>query len=102
MFIQESMARFVMLINMTYDVMARMETHKCDNMCLLVLHDKSMAEFVVINNVAFDCMANEKFVVLSTNIPFIPIYGFWNGTMHECNYSQRFYTVVHDTVRHAS
>jgi hypothetical protein len=67
-----------------------------------MLHDKSMAGFVVLNNMTYDVMANEKLVVLSTNSPFIPLYGIWNGAMHECNYSQRFYTVVRDAVRHAS
>jgi hypothetical protein len=62
------MARFTMLNKMDYDVMARMETHDRDNMCLKLLHDKSMAGFVVLNNMAYDVMANEKLVVPSTNI----------------------------------
>jgi hypothetical protein len=72
-----------------------------------MLHDKSMARFVVLNNMAYGVMANEKFVVLSTvvlstNIPFTPLYVVWNGEMHECNYSQRSYTVVYDAARHAA
>jgi hypothetical protein len=61
-----------------------------------------MAGFVVLNNMAYDVMENEKLVVPSTNSPFIPLYGVWNGVMHECNYSPRFYTVVHDAARHAA
>jgi hypothetical protein len=61
-----------------------------------------MARFVVLNNMAYDIMANLKLLVLSTNIPFIPLYGVWNGAMHEYNYSQIFYTVVHDRDIHAA
>jgi hypothetical protein len=61
-----------------------------------------MAIFVVLNNMAYGVMANEKLVVLSTNIPFILLCGVWNGAMHECNYIQRFYTVVHDAAKHAA
>jgi hypothetical protein len=58
-----------------------------------------MAGFVVLNNMACNVMANDKLVVFS---PFIPIYGVWNGAMHECNYSQRFYSVAHDAAIHAA
>jgi hypothetical protein len=61
-----------------------------------------MAGFVVLNNMAYDVMANEKLVVPSTSSPFIPLYGVWNGAMHEYNYSQRLYTVVHYATRHAA
>jgi hypothetical protein len=54
-----------------------------------MLHDKSMAGFVVLKNMANGVMAKEEVVVLSTNIPFTPLYDDWNGAMHECNYSQR-------------
>jgi hypothetical protein len=67
-----------------------------------MLHDKSMAGFVVINNMAYGVMANVKLVALSTNSPFTPLYDDWNGAMHECNYSQRSYTVVYDASRHAA
>jgi hypothetical protein len=79
--------------------MARMETHNWDTMCLQMLHGKSMAGFVVLNNMANDVMANEGLVVISTNSPFTILYDYQNGTMHECNYSQRSYTVVYDTSR---
>jgi hypothetical protein len=42
-----------------------------------------MARCVALKNMAYDVMANEKLVVLSTNSPFIPLYGVWNGAMHE-------------------
>jgi hypothetical protein len=67
-----------------------------------MLHDKSMAGFVVLNNMAYGVMVNEKLVVLSTNSPFTPLYEDWNGAMHECNYSQRSYTMVYATDRHAT
>jgi hypothetical protein len=67
-----------------------------------MLHDKSMAEFVVLNNMAYGVMANEKLVVLSTNSPFTPLYDVLNGAMHECNYSQRSYTVLYDAAKHAA
>jgi hypothetical protein len=79
--------------------MARMETHNWDNMCLQMLHGKSMAGFVVLNNMAYDVMANEELMVLSTNRPFTLLYDYQNGEIHECNYSQRSYTVVYDTSR---
>jgi hypothetical protein len=61
-----------------------------------------MAGFIVLSNMAFDVMANDKLMELITNSPCIPIYGVWIGEMHECNYSQRLYTVVHDAARHAA
>jgi hypothetical protein len=61
-----------------------------------------MAGFVVLNNMAYDVTENEKLVVFSTNSPLILMYGVWNGAMHECNYIQRFYSVVHDAARHAA
>jgi predicted choloylglycine hydrolase len=61
-----------------------------------------MSGFLVLSKMAYDVMSNEKLVVPITNIPFIPLYGVWNGAMHECNYRQRFYTMVHDTARHAA
>jgi hypothetical protein len=61
-----------------------------------------MAGFVVLNNMAYDVMANEKLLVLSTNIPFIPLYGVWNRAMHAYNYSHIFYSVVHDAAIHAA
>jgi hypothetical protein len=67
-----------------------------------MLHGKSMAGFVVLNNMAYDPMADEELMVLSTNIPFTPLYEYWNGEMHECNYSQRLYTVVYYASRHKS
>jgi hypothetical protein len=67
-----------------------------------MLHDKIMAGFVVLNNMVYDVMANDKLMVLSTNNPFTPLCGVWNGAMHGCNYSQRFYTVVHDAAIHAA
>jgi hypothetical protein len=53
-----------------------------------------MDGFVVLNNMDYDAMANEKLMVIITNNPFIPIYGVWNGAMHECNYSQRLCSVM--------
>jgi hypothetical protein len=67
-----------------------------------MLHDKSMAGLVVLNNMAYGVMANEELMVLITNIPFTPLYDDWNGAIHECNYSQRSYTVVYDAVRHTA
>jgi hypothetical protein len=67
-----------------------------------MLHDKSMAGFVVLNNMAYGVMANEELVVLNTNSPFTPLYDDLNGEMHECNYSQRSYTMVYDAARHAA
>jgi hypothetical protein len=61
-----------------------------------------MAGFVVLNSMAYDAMANERLLVLSTNSPCIPLYGVWNEEMHECKYSQRFYSVVHDAAIHAA
>jgi hypothetical protein len=61
-----------------------------------------MTGLVVLNNTASGVMANEKLVVLSTKSPFIPLYDVWNKAMHECNYSQRSYTVVYDAARHAA
>jgi hypothetical protein len=79
--------------------MARMETHNWDNLCLQMLHGKSMAVFVVLNNMAYDVMAHEELMMLSTNSPFTLLYDYHNGAMHECNYSQRSYTVVYDASR---
>jgi hypothetical protein len=62
-----------------------------------MIHGKSMAGFIVLNNMAYDVMANEELMVLSTNIPFKLLYDYYNGAMHECNCSQRSYTVVYDT-----
>jgi hypothetical protein len=67
-----------------------------------MLHDKSMAIFGVLNNMVYGVMANDKLAVLSNNSPFISLYDFWNGAMHECNYSHISYTVVHDVARHAA
>jgi hypothetical protein len=78
--------------------MARIETHKRDNMCLQMLHGKIMAGFVVLNNMAYDVMENEELMVFSTNSPFTILY-FVYGAMHVCNYSQRSYTVVYATSR---
>jgi hypothetical protein len=64
-----------------------------------MLHEKSMAGFVVLNNMAYDVMENEELMVLSTNSPFTLLYDYHNRAMHECNYSQRSYTVVYDTSR---
>jgi hypothetical protein len=61
-----------------------------------------MAGFVVLNKMVYDFMANEKLVVFRNNSPFISLYGIWNGAMHECNYSQRFYSVVPDASRQAA
>jgi hypothetical protein len=81
-----------------YDVMARMESHDWDRLCLQMLHGKSMARFLVLNNMAYDVMANEELMVFSTNSPFTILY-FVYGEMHVCNYSQISYTVVYDTSR---
>jgi hypothetical protein len=77
------MARYVVLNDIVYDVMARMETHDRDNPCLQMLHGKSMDGFVVINNMDYGVMADEKLMLLSTNTPFIPLYDIWNGAMHK-------------------
>jgi hypothetical protein len=61
-----------------------------------------MDEFVVLNNMAYGVMENEELLVLNTNIPFTPLYDDWNGAMHDCNYSQRSYTMVYDAARHAA
>jgi hypothetical protein len=60
-----------------------------------------MAGFLVLNNMGYGVMAKEELVVLSTKIPSTPLYDDWNGAMHECNYSQRSYTMVYDAARHA-
>jgi hypothetical protein len=65
-----------------------------------MIHDKSMDGFVVLNNMAYGVMENEELMVISTNSQFTPLYDDWNGAMHECNYSQRSYTVVYDASRH--
>jgi hypothetical protein len=64
-----------------------------------MIHGKSMDGFLVLNSMAYDVMANEELTVLTTNIPFTLLYDYQNGAMHECNYSQRSYTVVYDTSR---
>jgi hypothetical protein len=67
-----------------------------------MLHDKSMAGFVVLYNMAYGVIASEELMVLSTNSPFTPVYDYWNGAMHECDYIQRSYVVVYDAARHAA
>jgi hypothetical protein len=66
------------------------------------LHGKSMAGFVMLNNMAYGVMANEELMVISTNSPLKLLYDCYNGAMHECNYSQRSYTVVYNKSRHTS
>jgi hypothetical protein len=61
-----------------------------------------MAGFVVLNNMAYGAMANEELMVLSTTRSFTPLYDNWNWAMHECNYSQRSYTMVHDAAKHTA
>jgi hypothetical protein len=51
---------------------------------------------------AYGAITNEELMVLSSNNPFTPLYDDWNGEMHECNYSQRSYTVMYDAARHAA
>jgi hypothetical protein len=67
-----------------------------------MLHDKSMTIFAVLNNMAYGVIKNEKLVVLRTNTPVESLYDDWNGAVHECNYSQRSYTMVYDAARHAA
>jgi hypothetical protein len=61
-----------------------------------MLHGKSMAGFLELNNMAYDVMANEELMVIITNSLFTLLDDYQNGAMHECNYSQRSYTVVYD------